>query len=631
MRKLWSISNYKRFLLIVVGLLFVGATFSSFGKAINSDVEPLSFFMLAAFSFLTSGSILVYALFSKKDELTDFLLAPFVITFTATFLKNLLSFDIVGVASITSLSFFMEYALVALLFILMLLVLSPKRAYFILSIIFIAVNLVAGLKIYATGTSLVPSDFYLITEGANGILSIFSKNITYFFYVLALIFSLLWVSLRFNFKFQKLRRSEVGILIGALLLLNLGNYIYQGNRIENLRKASELYVSIAPHKLPDGTLTSFIVRSLYEKVLEPKDYLPVKYNRYLTQNSKKQKVNIILISSPLLVDHMFRQTKLMQVTARACNKGMCGYLISSDLAQTLNSEFELLTSLSTSFTPFNSPAKRIAATSYSNVRHLNKEGYHTQAFHSKKYGNLSSRNKMYVDLGFARVSASSYASDIEKNIHSEINSSYDEPLFIYASYNGDIPILEFDGSEKDNRNIEYFMQQQDELAKVIADLIDTLSNKKEKYALIVAGLPNYPVMKSSLLANPNFAPMAYRSPFMVWTNFKRPTKSAPLLGTNFAFGEILNYLDAPENSYHQYLRRFITEPFAFNHSFVWTKNRVTPFFVFTAAELSNLMNTNYDMMQGKQYTLKEPIIEEEEDGEIINEKAPNYCAVDWLN
>jgi len=258
---------------------------------------------------------------------------------------------------------------------------------------------------------------------------------------------------------------------------------------------------------------------------------------------------------------------------------------------TANVEFEVLTSLNTTFFPnellyVSKLKKPIYALPY----YLNSIGYQTVAMHNN-YGYYYNRNKVYPALGFDKFislenmiaqkdrtkvfNAGGWATDdlIFDSIKSILQENNQKPKFIYGITVENHPMYNDDRFGKQNFKLDKNLSDLDQqkLSTYIAgtvranqklqELAEYLKTIQQPTILVVFGdhLPNL----QGVYEDYNFFKddperknlKNYQTPFVVWSNYKLDKKALkqPYIAASFVAPKLLKMSGLPLSDYYQFI------------------------------------------------------------------------------
>jgi len=250
-------------------------------------------------------------------------------------------------------------------------------------------------------------------------------------------------------------------------------------------------------------------------------------------------------------------------------------------AGTANTEFEMLTGMSTRFFgPGEYPyeTRMLDRTVESVAYDLKENGYATHAIHNHR-ATFYSRNQVYANLGFDDFTPLEYMPKVEKTpknwakdnvltgqIVKALDATAEQPDLVFTvSVQGHgkyptAPVLENPivavnacPNEKERYALEYYVNQVREMDTFIGELVATLSIRKEKTVLVLYGdhLPALGLesrdMKSGNL---------YRTRYVIWDNFGLEKQDQDLAAYQLSASvlEKLGITTGFMNRFHQFCR-----------------------------------------------------------------------------
>lgn len=209
-------------------------------------------------------------------------------------------------------------------------------------------------------------------------------------------------------------------------------------------------------------------------------------------------------------------------------------------AGTANTEFEVLTGMSTAFFgageyPFKTILTKKTCESMAYL--FSADGYSTHAIHNND-GTFYSRNQVYANLGFNSFTPIEYMYDVEKNprgwakdnglpdeIFKCIDSTKGSDFVFTVSVQGhgrypsekidDTQTITIDGNTHKKNELEYYINQIHQMDQMIGSLIDQIEENDEPTVLVLYGdhLPTIGLSESRL-KNANM----YQTEYVIWDN-----------------------------------------------------------------------------------------------------------------
>lgn len=216
-------------------------------------------------------------------------------------------------------------------------------------------------------------------------------------------------------------------------------------------------------------------------------------------------------------------------------------------AGTANTEFEVLTGMSTAFFgageyPFKTILTKKTCESMAYLFGAN--GYSTHAIHNND-GTFYSRNKVYSNLGFDSFTSMEYMYDLEKTprgwakdnglpdeIFKCIDSSKESDFVFTVSVQGhgrypsekidDTQTITIDGNTHKKNELEYYINQIHQMDQMIGSLIDQIEENDEPTVLVLYGdhLPTIGLSERRL-KNANM----YQTEYIIWDNIGLPKQN----------------------------------------------------------------------------------------------------------
>ena len=215
-------------------------------------------------------------------------------------------------------------------------------------------------------------------------------------------------------------------------------------------------------------------------------------------------------------------------------------------AGTVNTEFEILTGMSTEFFgageyPYNTVLRTTATESIPNI--LSSRGYESTVIHNNT-GTFYNRVGVFSQLGFDRFIPSEYMYDLSytptnwardevlTGLIADVMDRSEGPDFIYAitvQSHGrypaekvlEDPLITVTGPEDVNVNpVEYYVNQVREVDDMIRDLVDHLEKRGKPAILVLYGdhLPSLGIDEERLLQ-----PDIYQTEYVIWSNIGADT------------------------------------------------------------------------------------------------------------
>ncbi|URM33426.1 LTA synthase family protein [Cytobacillus firmus] len=474
------------------------------------------------------------------------------------------------------------YAFVFMFFFFGSLSILKSKAYFLVSALFVLIGIIiafaSGTKEKLRGDPLLPSDLVLAGEAKN-MLQFFSGVSLYYLIMLPVILILflfiLWIVSK-KMSVDNIPKSHYITASICLLLFTLFLFKDLNNEGRVFKKPFGINSEAAsPKQLYDiyGVAIGFIssISGIQEE--KPETYAASKIegiisevkNEKASQRNSAKKPNVIIIMSeafwdPTVMNNVsFNKDPLPNFHHLSSNFTSGKLHVPVFGGSTSNTEFEILTSMSTQFlSPGSVPYKNYIKEPIPALPHIfRSEGYETLAYHT--YHNwFYERNSVYKHLGFDRfVSLEFFPNPVQDMMYYRDNEITDEilkqieksdkPNFIYAitmqnhgPYRTDAKkfyatmeaqLKEGEGSfTPDAENIlEFYADNLAEIDKDLQRLINSLEQMNEKTMVVFFGdhLPllgdNYQVYKEAgyFTGEEDFNSYLkmYQTPLLIWDNF----------------------------------------------------------------------------------------------------------------
>lgn len=279
------------------------------------------------------------------------------------------------------------------------------------------------------------------------------------------------------------------------------------------------------------------VTEITEPIISAKDNI---------DNKEKTKPNVIFIQleSFFDVNHVtdvtFSENPIPCFTNLKKNYTSGFLKVPSVGAGTANTEFEVLTGMSTAFFgageyPFKTILTKTTAESMAYL--FSSQNYATHAIHNND-GTFYSRNKVYSNLGFDSFTPMEYMYNVEKNprgwakdnilpeeIFKCIDSTKESDFVFTVSVQGhgrypsekidDTQTITISGNEHKKNEFEYYVNQLHEMDQMIQSLIDQIEESDEPTVLVLYGdhLPTLG-LSDARLENGNM----YQTEYVIWDN-----------------------------------------------------------------------------------------------------------------
>jgi Phosphoglycerol transferase and related proteins, alkaline phosphatase superfamily len=337
-------------------------------------------------------------------------------------------------------------------------------------------------------------------------------------------------------------------------------------------------------------------------------------------------------------DARLLDTQLPQDMAPFFDKNQVTHLLSPSFGGgTANVEFEVLTSLNTTFFPNELLyVSKLKKTVYALPFYLNTLGYQTVAMHNN-YGDYYNRNTVYPNLGFQKFislenmvakrdqgqlfNAGGWASDdvIFKSLQDTLKQNPDQPKFIYAITVENHPMYNDERygkqdfkfsqtlSETDRRKLSTYTAGTIRANQKLLELKQFLKTLNQPTILLVFGdhLPNlqgvydtYNFFKDDPERN-NLK--NYQTPFAVWSNYKLSKKvfKQPYVAASFVAPKLLQMSGIPLSNYYQFIQQVSQCYNAVHQKFLLSGENCD---VDQKVLLEQYKNLNYDVLDGNNHT-----------------------------
>ncbi|MFI8126608.1 LTA synthase family protein [Acinetobacter sp. ABJ-A23_2] len=358
------------------------------------------------------------------------------------------------------------------------------------------------------------------------------------------------------------------------------------------------------------------------------------------ENKTAQYPNIVVVMEESFWDSHKLDNELPKDLLSFVHQNQVSNLISPSFGGgTANVEFEVLTSLNTTFYPNEVLyVSRLRKPTYALPYYLNSKGYITIAMHNN-YSYYYNRNKVYPILGFEKfisfenmvapkdqekvINAGGWATDdlIFDSIKSTLQENTQQPKFIYAITVENHPAYSDKRYGKQNFKFNKELSDIDRLKlstytagtaranQKLQELAEYLKTIQQPTILVVFGdhLPNlqgvydaYDFFKD----DPERTNLKnYQTPFVVWSNYKldkKPLKQ-PYIAASFVAPKLLKLAGLPLSDYYQFVDNVSSCYSAIHQKFV--KEAPTCNFN-NKALLKDYENLNRDVLDGHNHTYK---------------------------
>lgn len=405
-------------------------------------------------------------------------------------------------------------------------------------------------------------------------------------------------------------------------------------------------------KIQDYGFVTFYISKVLDNVtsvllpnrkVSEQDILQILQQHHLVQpleDNEKEYPNIVIVMEESFWDSHHLDNGFSKDLLSFVHQNQVSNLLSPSFGGgTANVEFEVLTSLNTTFFPnellyVSKLKKPIYALPY----YLNSIGYQTVAMHNN-YSYYYNRNKVYPDLGFEKfISLENMIAhkDLEKvinlggwvtddlifdSIKSSLKENELQPKFIYAITVENHPMYNDDRFGKQNYkfNKELSETEKQKLSTYTAgtaranqklkELAEYLKTVYRPTILIAFGdhLPNLQEVYDSydfFKDDPERTHLKnYETPFVVWSNYKldkKPLKQ-PYIAASFVAPKLLKLAGLPLSDYYQFVDNVSSCYGAIHKKFV-TEAPTCSFN--NKALLKDYENLNRDILDGHNHTYK---------------------------
>ena len=600
-----------------------------------------------------------------NNSICNLILIPLITTIIAFAIIEIIYRD--GITSFISwIKYFPANSIYFLIFLFLLFAsytLLNYKGYFIASVLtsvlFSILAFSSHLKEVLRGDPLLPSDLTLVSE-ATDILTYFADlSLLKILVILLIVIVIIVLFIYTAIKIKNVKRKKQDRVTSFIFLLLLIGFVYQDMYMDKGAMKDLFNIEIPAYNQSsnystNGVVLSFI-RNLNNGPEKPKDYSHEKVTEIIkdteTENelesdrSTQDKPNIIIIQSEAFWDPTIMESVNYNKDPIPNFHSLSSQFTSGTVTvpvyggNTSNTEFEILTSLSTQFLPtgivpyLNYVSCPLPA--LPNI--LGNQGYTSTALHT--YHNwFYNRSSVYENLGFDNfLSLEFFPNPIQDHAYYRDNEITDEilklvtnnkePNFIfavtmqahgpyhanakkyYASIEAELKDEDESFSSDAENILEYYADTLVEVDKELARLISSLEELDEDTIVVFYGdhLPllgeDYQVYNEAgyFESEQDYADYQkiYQTPILIWNNFDTtrdklnisPTFVGPyILELAGLEGNYLtNYLNQLNNQAKNYLPRF-------DHS-----NRST----LDGVDIDNYKILQYDILFGEKYGLKD--------------------------
>ncbi len=429
----------------------------------------------------------------------------------------------------------------------------PKAAISFYTVLWATLAVISFCKSKKTYEPVFFLDIFSVSEGVRAFFNFFSP----FFIVLICILILLAIALIvFLFiKEKKSRFSWIKLFSSFLFVMIVISSMYFVGMLNFMAAESKTGKSEYDSK---GFVYSFLFYSLDSFVVEPDGYSPTLIESihtnvniaYMDEDDTSNVQNVIAIQlesfcDPYEYPGLMLEKDPIPFMRSLMDEYTSGYVkVPVFGGQTVKSEFEFITGLSIQNVPLGySPYVQYIKDNPidSLVRYFGNAGFETTAIHNYE-GEFFSRHDVYKNLGFDYYIPFECMPEIKKRpgkiwgndevfvkyIEEALNNNGDEKNFIYGitvqlhgDYNpiskDEYPMEIYGVEDKDvEGSIAYYIQQMQEVDKVVQDLIEMLSQRDESTYVIFYGdhLPSLFVNAGNELSSEQ----KYTTPYFTWNN-----------------------------------------------------------------------------------------------------------------
>lgn len=429
----------------------------------------------------------------------------------------------------------------------------PKSAITIYTVFWTALAIISFCKSKRTYEPVLFLDIFSLTEGVNAFFSSFSIVFIVLMIVLA-VAAVTFIIILIT-KEKKVRFSWVKLFSSLMFVMLVVSSLYFVGRLDFMKAESKTGKSEYDSK---GFVYSFLFYSLDSFVVEPEGYNfsiidsiqnNVENNYIETEDEKNGVQNVIAIQlesfcDPYEYPGLVLERDPMPFIRSLMNEHTSGYVsVPVFGGLTVKSEFEFITGLSIQNLPLGySPyVQHICDEPIDSlVRYFDELGFETCAIHNYE-GEFFSRHEVYKNIGFDYFVPFECMPDIEKkdaiwgndevfvnHIENALDNNGDGKNFVYGitvQLHGDyhpIPESEYTMNVSGVQDPEkegawaYYIQQLEEVDKMVKDLIEMLSNREESTYVIFYGdhLPSIFVGAGDNLSTKQ----KYATPYFTWNN-----------------------------------------------------------------------------------------------------------------
>lgn len=429
----------------------------------------------------------------------------------------------------------------------------PKAAISIYTVFWITLAIISYCKSKKTYEPVLFLDVFSVTEGVDAFFSFFSI----FFIISMILLAILAVAFIIFLicKEKKGRFSWVKLFSSLLFVMLVISSMYFVGKLSFMRAESKTGKSEYDNK---GFVYGFLFYSLDSFVVEPEGYslsvidsINNNVNNYYAgiEDNESNVQNVIAIQlesfcDPYEYPGIVLERDPMPFMRSLMNQYTSGYVsVPVFGGLTVKSEFEFITGLSIQNLPLGySPYVQHMCDEPvdSLVRYFDDLGYETCAIHNYE-GEFFSRHEVYKNIGFDYFVPYEFMPDIKKknaiwgndsvfvnHIENALDNNGDGKNFVYGvtvQLHGEYyPIPESEYTMQisgiDDKEQEgawaYYIQQLEEVDKMVKDLISMLSNRDEATYVIFYGdhLPSLFVGAGDAIPTKQ----KYSTPYFTWNN-----------------------------------------------------------------------------------------------------------------
>lgn len=480
---------------------------------------------------------------------------------------------------------------------------NKSGVYFILDFLFYTLSLISGIKLKIMGVPLLPNDLFLIKEASDvsqHIQQIFQPQVIL---VASVCLILIIVKVFLYPKSSKLNVKVKAITLTTSIIMLVVFYTAPSSVLSALG-VTDLRWDQNANYLDNGFAVAASSSIKTNKMKKLSDYShdsidklisgfseKAEKSKEVTLNNNTKPTNIIILLSESLWDP--KNAGKLQLSKdplsyyhHLSEKYPSGSMMTSQFGGgTANVEFEVLTGYSVPFlAPGTNPFLQLLDKEVESIASiLNEQGYYSTVFNSYLNWFYNSRTA-YKNLGFNQFISNEFLRPIKKGPYLSDEILVDSIIeqtertkgndFIFAStmgnhfpYNEDkfeeteIKVLNKDITAETKTTLESYAQGVYYFDKALEKLVKHYSDSKEPTVVLVFGdhLPilgnDYSVFKElNYFRESNDKETMYRTPLLVWDNYKKHTQKEELeLNATFITPYLLDYTELDGNYFTKYL------------------------------------------------------------------------------